>query len=220
MVEAIERADKAGIDCPFGWPERFVSFVTAHRDGPVAVPEGVRGIDWRRDLAYRTTDRVVYEKTGRWPLSVSADRIGHTAMRCAHLLARLGVADRAGAGRVAEVYPAASLRRWGLLSGGRTSYKRGDGLGPLVDGLKAAAPWLDLGAHEDTCRTSHDVFDAVVAALTARAAWKGTVLPPAPEQAWAASREGWIALPDADGLGDLVSDVRRDGSRARDGRSR
>ena len=43
-------------------------------------------------------------------------------MRCARLLSRLagehGVLDRTGRGRVAEVYPMAALRRWGVIEAG------------------------------------------------------------------------------------------------------
>ncbi|WP_281398007.1 hypothetical protein [Actinomadura alba] len=36
-------ADKAGIDCPLGWPDAFVDFVTAHRAGHVVTPAGLDG---------------------------------------------------------------------------------------------------------------------------------------------------------------------------------
>ncbi|MEU1883078.1 DUF429 domain-containing protein [Streptosporangium sp. NPDC020072] len=199
IVEALMGADKAGVDCPFGWPDRFVDFVTAHRNGHVEVPAEVAGRTWRGDLTYRVTDRVVVESTGQRPLSVSADRIGHTAMRCAALLAELArrgrPVDRAGNGVVVEVYPAASLRCWGLTSNG---YKRAANLGTLgllVDQLQETASWLDLGTHEQLCRRSDDATDAVVAAITARAAALGRVTTPTQEQAPTARSEGWIALP-------------------------
>lgn len=71
-------------------------------------------------MAFRTTDAAVRELTGQRliPLSVAADRIGHTAMRCASLLAALASGgmqvDRVGTGLVVEVYPAASLWSWQL----------------------------------------------------------------------------------------------------------
>lgn len=89
IVEAIGQADKAGIDCPLGWPLPFVEFVSAHQHGNVSVPQDLVGRDWRRRLAYRTTDLAVHEATGQRPLSMAADRIGHTAMRAAGLLSRL-----------------------------------------------------------------------------------------------------------------------------------
>ncbi|MEV4015535.1 DUF429 domain-containing protein [Nonomuraea angiospora] len=199
IVEAIMAADKAGIDCPLGWPDRFVDFVTAHRTGHVQVPPGLAGRAWRRDLALRVTDQVVHQQTGLTPLSVSADRIGHATMRCAALLAALAgrgrPVDRRGTGAVVEVYPAACLKRWGLPHRG---YKRTANLaelGHLVDRLQEAAPWLDLGEHEPLCRASDHATDAVVSALAARAAALGLVTLPAEEQAGAATTEGWIALP-------------------------
>ncbi len=199
IVEAIKSADKAGIDCPLGWPDKFVDFIAAHRSGHVDVPAGTMGRTWRRDLALRVTDQIVYDLTGLTPLSVSADRIGHTAMRCAALLADLArqgrPVDRGGEGVVVEVYPSASLKRWNLPHRG---YKRSvnlGGLGHLIDELHAAAPWLDLGSYERMCRNSDDAADAVIAALTARASYQGLVTVPTPEQAGAAHTEGWIALP-------------------------
>ncbi|MEV6040123.1 DUF429 domain-containing protein [Nonomuraea sp. NPDC052116] len=199
IVEAVMAADKAGIDCPLGWPDRFVDFVTAHRTGHVQVPPGLAGRAWRRDLALRVTDQVVHQQTGLTPLSVSADRIAHATMRCAALLAELArrgrPVDRSGAGAVVEVYPAACLKQWGLPHRG---YKRTANLaelGHLVDRLQEEAPWLDLGEHEPLCRASDHVTDAVVSSLAARAAALGLVTVPTGEQASAATTEGWIALP-------------------------
>jgi predicted nuclease with RNAse H fold len=202
IVAAVAEAQKAGIDCPLGWPDDFVAFVAAHQAGHVRVPGDVTGREWRRGLTLRLTDRVVHAETGLTPLSVSADRIGHVAMRCAGLLAQLAgqgqAVDRSGSGTVVEVYPAASLKMWGFHR--HRGYKRpGDtlALGHLVDQLQAAAPWLDFGAAEGTCRRSHDAADAVVAALTARAASQNLTSPPAAGQEPAARTEGWIAVPTA-----------------------
>ncbi|MET7331678.1 DUF429 domain-containing protein [Nonomuraea sp. NPDC005650] len=209
IVEAIMAADKAGIDCPLGWPYRFIDFVTAHRTGHVQVPAGLPGRAWRRDLALRVTDQVVHEQTGLTPLSVSADRIAHATMRCAALLAELArrdhPVDRRGTGAVVEVYPAACLKGWGLPHRG---YKRTANLaelGHLVDRLQEAAPWLDLGDYEPLCRSSDHATDAVVSALAARASALGLVTVPTAEQAGAAATEGWIALPTAP-LDGLVTD--------------
>ncbi|NUW39618.1 DUF429 domain-containing protein [Nonomuraea rhodomycinica] len=201
VAAAATAGGKAGIDCPLGWPDRFVDFVTAHRAGHVRVPEGRAGRDWRRDLALRVTDQVVRERTGLTPLSVSADRIGHATMRCAALLAELArrgsPVDRDGGGAVVEVYPAACLKLWGLPHRG---YKRAANLaelGRLVDRLLAEAPWLDLGPYERLCRASDDATDAVVSALAARASALGLVTVPEARQAGPAATEGWIALPTA-----------------------
>jgi predicted nuclease with RNAse H fold len=207
VVHAILNADKAGIDCPFGWPEEFVSFVNAHRTGamltpgliPGLIPDGITGRAWRRRLAYRMTDEVVRDTTGLIPLSVSADRIGHTAMRCATVLALLAQqgqpVDRCGTGTVVEVYPAASLKQWALTYRGYKGRHNLASLELLVDALQRTAPWLHLGAYEQSCRVSDHALDAVIAALTARAAYLGLTTRPNRGQAMTAATEGWIVIP-------------------------
>lgn len=122
-------------------------------------------------------------------------------MRCAGLVAKLGNAgrpvDRDGSGTAAEVYPAASLKQWDLPYRGYKQPRNAGALTELVTALLAAAPWLELGPHDRLCRTSHDALDAVIAALTARAAALSLTLRPDPELQARASREGWIALPTA-----------------------
>lgn len=117
VLAVLAAADKAGIDAPFGWPDAFAAFLAAHQAGDVPVPCDLTGQQWRRQLAWRHTDEKVRAVTGIIPLSVAADKIGHAAMRCAGLLARLGSAgnpaNRNGTGILAEVYPAASLKQWG-----------------------------------------------------------------------------------------------------------
>ncbi|MER7007952.1 DUF429 domain-containing protein [Dactylosporangium sp. NPDC000555] len=201
IVDAVLRSDKAGIDCALGWPEPFTRMLAAHREGHATdLPPAGGGAAWRRAMVYRTTDEVVRASFGLIPLSVSADRLAHAAMRCAALLAMLANAgadvDRAGTGLIVEAYPAVSLHRWGLAHRG---YKgRHDA---LVDALKAHE-WLDLGGHEPLMRASHDAFDAVIAALTARAAAVGKATRPEAEQLPTARIEGWIAVPTA-GLDEL-----------------
>ena len=165
------------IDCPLGWPDAFVDFVTAHRSGHAALLPDDMGRGWRRPLTMRRTDAFVQEKLHLVPLSVSADRIAHVALRCAVLLAKLDAAgrpvDRSGAGAVIEVYPAASLLGWGLRHRGYKQPRTPDVLVAVAGDLLAAAPWLDCGPHVETIRRSHDAFDAAIAALTARAASQG-----------------------------------------------
>jgi hypothetical protein len=123
--------------------ERTALAVVEWRDGGAEIQEAQLGVD---------DDAMVRAETGLIPLSVSADRIAHAAFRAALLLTRLAESgtpvDRTGEGPVAEIYPAACLRRWGLTHRG---YKRGDGHGFLVDHLLAAAPWLKAGEHEGCC---------------------------------------------------------------------
>ena len=207
ILGAIAQAGKTGIDCPLGWPGAFVDFVAAHRSGHVALPRDDTGTGWRRELTMRRTDAFVRDQLHLVPLSVSADRIAHVALRCAVLLAKLDASgrpvDRSGAGAVVEVYPAASLRGWGLRHRGYKQPRTPDVLAAAADDLLAAAPWLDCGPHEETIRRSHDAFDAVIAALTARAASRGQTYPPGGDDLAAATAEGWIAIPGAP-IGELL----------------
>jgi predicted nuclease with RNAse H fold len=201
ILEVIGQAGKTGIDCPLGWPDAFVGFVAAHRSGHVALPPDGLGAGWRRPLTMRRTDVFVQEKLRLVPLSVSADWIAHVALRCAVLLAKLDASgrpvDRTGAGAVVEVYPASSLLGWGLRHRGYKQPRTPDVLAAVAGDLLAAAPWLDCGPHEETIRRSHDAFDAVIAALTARAASQGQTWPPGANDLAAARTEGWIAIPNS-----------------------
>lgn len=196
IVENVRAAAKLGIDCPLGWPIEFVEFVQRHSSGDNTEVSG--DMDARRRLAYRETDRAVREVTGRWPLSVSTDRLGLTAMRCAGLLSKMnhdGVAiDRSGAGKVVEIYPGASLRLWGFDTAGyRTST---DLRAKLLEDIKLAAPWFEPGSFADLMIESCDSFDAVIANFAARSAHTGLSTKPPMKVAKQARIEGWIALPE------------------------
>jgi predicted nuclease with RNAse H fold len=201
IVDLFGSTDMTGIDCPVGWPDAFLPFLAGHLKfdaHPVLDHDGIEG---RRLLAYRETDRFITGKTGLIPLSVSADRLAHPAMRCAVIQAKIardhGPEPRDGSGRLAEVYPAASLKLWGIHARG---YKgRGapesERLRLILDSLETAAPWLDLAGHRDDLAASDDMFDAVIASLTARAVSLGQTLRPAADHGAAALNEGWIHVP-------------------------
>jgi predicted nuclease with RNAse H fold len=201
IVELFAASDMTGVDCPVGWPDALIPFLAGHLNNvpaPVLEHDGIAG---RRLLAYRDTDRFCTAQTGLIPLSVSADRLAHPAMRCAVIQAKIaalhGPQPRDGSGRLAEVYPAASLKIWGL--NGRGYKGRGvpeaERLGLLLAALEEQAPWLDLAGHRDRLAGSDDLFDAVIASLTARAAARRRTLAPDGSHARAARSEGWIHLP-------------------------
>ncbi len=195
LIRGCLGAEKIGIDCALGWPIEFVEFLSQQAeslDGPI---DG--GLDWRRRIAFRETDRVVREVTGRWPLSVATDRLGMTALRCSGLLSKMhksGIeVDRSGAGTVVEIYPAASLRIWGFsTSGYRNSV---DLRKTLLAEICSHLPSLDLNGHEELLSESCDAFDSLVASLATRGAALGFYEGPAPEMVARAKMEGWIALP-------------------------
>ncbi|MGO4804549.1 DUF429 domain-containing protein [Arthrobacter sp. 2MCAF15] len=210
IISLFGASDMTGIDCPLGWPDAFLPFIAGHLAfdaGPVLSHDGIEG---RRLLAYRDTDRFVTGKTGLIPLSVSADRLAHPAMRCAVIQAKIardaGPQARDGSGRLAEVYPAASLKIWGIHARG---YKgRGapeaERLSSAVADLTLKAPWLDLSEYRGDLAASDDMFDAVIASLTARAVALGRTLRPDAGHAAAALSEGWIHLPSGQ-LSDLAA---------------
>jgi predicted nuclease with RNAse H fold len=199
VLDLMDGADKVGIDCPLGWPDAFVQFVTAHHHDALALPDDLTSVEWRRSLSSRHTDEHVRATLSMRPLSVSSDRIGVTAMRAARLQALLAdrghPVDRAGTGRVVEVYPAAGLRCWGLPDRGYKGPRNQGQRESLVDQLHEGAPWLEFGEAELRCRQHDHVLDAVVSALLARAAAMGHSAPPPNQHQAAARREGWIALP-------------------------
>ncbi len=204
LLALAAESDVCGIDAPFGWPDAFARNLGAHHSG---APWPTR---WSKpaygELCYRRTDHHVIETAQVRPLSVSADRIGIAAMRCAWLLGELGVRDRSGDGRVFEVYPAAALSVWRLR--GKASYKGKDAVGELLqmmERLLAAAPWLTFGESAPRASfVSDHLFDALVGALCVRAAALGRTHRPPPEEQDAARREGWIALPEEGALEGLA----------------
>lgn len=207
ITDLITSSDKIGVDSPLGWPIAFVEAVAQHsRDG-----------SWLADYLHSESTSFRYRRTDLWlwstlgsspPLSVSTDKIAFPAMRAAALLSRLpGRVALDGAGSVVEVYPAAALRRWGLAS---RKYKGKDNVAAradLVDALLAMTlGWLDVGdVTIELCRSSDDAFDALIAALVARAAALALVDPIPDEDRSAALREGWIEVLLAGSLERLIS---------------
>jgi predicted nuclease with RNAse H fold len=197
IVRLARVSQKIGIDCALGWPAPFTEFLQNHSSQSHELTDDFGSSDWRRNLSYRTTDRVVRELTGRWPLSVATDRLGVTALRCAGLVARLAEAavdvDRSGCGGLVEVYPAASLKIWGFDTAGYR--ESADIRSLLVAELERRANWLDLGGFNELMIQSCDAFDAVIASLATRAAAVGKSSAPTAEQLSIARIEGWIAIP-------------------------
>lgn len=198
LAELIQGVDKAGIDCPLGWPIAFVDYLIAHRDGgrDLVVPPT------RHPLTNRATDLHLRAVVKLQPLSVSADRIGAAAMRCAAILSgltRLDVEiDRTGrSGPVVEVYPAAALKLWGLPHQGykgreaANARRRAD----LVRMAGDVLPWLHLGEYAELCEETDDAFDAVLCAAISGLVLRGQAEEIPVEHLEAAAIEGWIALP-------------------------
>ena len=199
LVEAARPADKVGIDCPLGWPVRSstLSSVThavtygraraRHRSStPACVPtHGSRGCArWWSDSVVRLQrpDRASRD-AGCWAAVRRDAGRDHGPLR-----------PRAGGRGV----PGSGTRWWGYES---RRYKGAPNAGTrriLVDRvLDATSSWLAISTeHRAACARSDDVFDAVVAALNARAATlPGAVSVPGPHELSEAIIEGWIAVP-------------------------
>jgi len=205
LLDAFERADKVGIDAPFGWPDAFVESVTAYHEGK----------PWPRyateRLRLRETDLFVHEQTGIWPLSVSSNLIAVTAMRCALLLSlyeqRHGPVLRDGSGKLVEVYPAAALRVWRQEFAGYKGKANASKRAALVGWLQVTTTsWLRAGDEVwGPCQQTDHVFDALIASLVARLAAAGYCWK-VPEGATGCSRrEGWIAIPQQSTLSNLAN---------------
>jgi hypothetical protein len=144
----------------------------------------------------------VKARTGRWPLSVSADKLGVVAMRCALLQERFATEawegqrqPRNGRGRLVEAYPAGALHLWGLP---RSGYKGNDEQPRAVRAVivNALRKLMDPGEVEEASIGSDDTLDAVVAALVAWMAASGRTFAPDSKDAESfATVEGWIHLP-------------------------
>ncbi|WP_370062866.1 DUF429 domain-containing protein [Streptacidiphilus sp. MAP5-3] len=191
LIADLSSDDRVGIDTPFGWPAEFVRAVSAHLAGSQWPGRGQDSERYRKDhLRYRLTDQLTWERLRPLspPLPAPFDRIGAMVARWAHLedalRARGCRIDRAGTGRVCEVYPKASRHQWQL------SKERS--MGDLV----AAAPWVRC---DSAARAAYDAsehaFDALVCALTARAVALKLTLAPTGTQLEAARAEGWIHMP-------------------------
>jgi hypothetical protein len=199
LLSGLAPGDCAGIDCPFGWPLAFVEAVAAHTGhqlwpGRTGWAEHYAGLRLR--MTDTVVDAVIRPLTGRGPLSVSMDKLGATAARWAYLADRIAArghpVDRAGVGQVIEVYPAGARAVWGI--GGSRS----------TQALLQAAPWLRFEPGAQQAYDNEHAFDALIAALVARAAVLGlTTRPGTGQEEQAAAVEGWIHLPEPHDLNGL-----------------
>lgn len=153
-------------------------------------------------------------RRGKRPLSVTTDKIAFTAMRCARILAASGHTSLAGDGLLAEVYPDAALREWGVWPAywdkkrfgykGKTQKAR-ERRQQLIDALtKELGGWVvQDDALVEAWISRDDELDAFICALIAWAVKTGMTREVSDPES--ASVEGWIHLPRPDTLGQLAS---------------
>jgi len=181
------------LDAPLGWPLALGEALVHHEAGDmVEIPPDL--------LFHRATDRDVWERTGKRPLEVGADRIARTAHVALLLLGQLRRALQepvplAWGGplpaRVAaiEVYPAATLLGRGASVKG---YKKRGGEGGVARTalLPVLREELDCRGAEDAAIAEPDCFDALVCVLAGLDFLEGRAIPPASLNV--PRREGWI----------------------------
>ena len=201
LVRAARGAFVIGVDSPLGWPIAFVEAVAAHTEF-----RPWTGTSDRSTLTHRDTDRAIRQLGLRPPLSVSADKLGSVAMRCALLQRRwadevwASPAPRDGSGPLVETYPAAAFTVWGIESNGYKRRDRSDDAttvrARMTDTIADAVErWLDLEPIRQRCIDSDHVLDALACALVAVASKSSSTHLPSDDQRPRALIEGWIHIP-------------------------
>jgi predicted nuclease with RNAse H fold len=172
IIEAVADCEKFGIDCALGWPIAFVEFLNQHNNFNESGSGFDGGIESRRLLAYRETDRHVRAVTGRWPLSVSTDRLGMTAMRCAGLLSKLAAAAnyRTHAAEAADAADAAAGSNGSGASNSSPKPIDRSGSGQVVEIYPGASLRL-WGFETAGYRNSPDIRSRLLADIQTKAPW-------------------------------------------------
>ena len=178
------------LDAPLGWPAPLgAALVTHHAGAPLDADAHM--------LFRRETDRFVKRVLGKQSLDVGADRIARTAHAALGLIDRVGTAlhqtvPRAwtphGVGvRAIEVYPAATLRAYGLDAAG---YKQADNVAARARLVDALGAHFTIEVSRDVLAATDHAIDAAVCVLAGHDFLSGTAMPP--ENPGLATVEGWI----------------------------
>lgn len=194
-VQLASQATFVGIDAPFGWPRAWATAVAKHRPGADFEAEGTPAV-----LTRRATDAWVAQATKIYPLSVAANLIGATAIRCARLIHAIGLPIDVGlpakAPLTSEVYPTAALVRWGfkhqLYKGQAFSSAREELIRSIVDG---GLPIHLADQDHRLLEASDDALDSLLASLVSRAVALGLTDDAPDSLRIAAAAEGWIRVP-------------------------
>lgn len=188
-------ADVVGIDAPFGWPRAWAESVGRHKPGESFMATGPPA-----SITRRATDTWVAENVGIYPLSVAANLIGATAIRCARLLHRLEMPIDTGIFRdppvVVEVYPAAALRRWGLSHRRYKGRQLASARKVLIDALVTTGLPVQMSDEARVVvESSDDALDALLCSLIARAVSLGLTDDVPDSLRRSSLAEGWIRVP-------------------------
>lgn len=201
------------VDIPFGWPAGMGPALSAHHAGEQIESPAA-------EFFLRHTDRHVQERVAELnlqdragairPMSVGADRIARAALSWQKALHRLRTAhghpipvlvrsDRPPGSGAIEVYPAATLRAFGLPF---TGYKGSesaarDRRAQILAGLEALGlrPDPEERALRHRLVDSDHALDAVICTLAAREFLRGNVYDPPADRRELIRKEGWMWVP-------------------------
>ncbi len=190
LVGHCAEAAVVAVDVPFGWPRPFMEALSCYRIGDALdLP--------REQYRLRATDFWIKENIPPLqPLSVSTDKLGSTSIVGTKLLRaldnegfRLSPRSAVPSAAVVEVYPAASLRAWGL------AHKNIE-TPTMLETLRKAFKLAIEDADREILLRSRHCLDALVSALTAREYADGnTFYPPKYIPDETIEIEGWIHVP-------------------------
>ncbi|MAU01116.1 MAG: hypothetical protein CL608_28570 [Anaerolineaceae bacterium] len=181
------------IDAPLGWPADLGHQLANHNAGdPLPVPPNT--------LFRRETDRRIWQRTGKLPLDVGADRIARTAHAALTLLADLRQITQepiplawqpqpAQNLSAIEVYPAGTLKM--MFDPMRVPrYKGKDGENGRSVILHQLKQHVTLPTNTQLLLKNDDVLDAALCVLAGADFLRGGAGPPANIDQ--AKKEGWI----------------------------
>lgn len=199
VAEAIKGKSSAlvAVDAPLGWPQDFGKQLARHQAGE-------RLDSSPNDLVRRQTDKFVKSRIGQQPLDIGADRIARTALSALSLLA--SVSEKIGrqlelawdpeatqALKVIEVYPAATLRAYGMPNRGYKKPEDKEERSAIVEALRRR---VDIECSDQLLIASADALDAAVCALAAVDFLRKECF--SPIDSMVAKKEGWIWVRDPD----------------------
>ncbi|MCY3964887.1 MAG: DUF429 domain-containing protein [Acidobacteria bacterium] len=192
-VAEAKEATLIAVDAPLGWPAPLGEALESHQAGQT-IATSADGMFRRR------TDDFVQHTTGKRPLEVGANLIARTAHAALDLLSKLGEALGTSVplawtptgveGPAAiEVYPAATLRAYGIRDAGYKKVDQQRERREIVKALRRHSMRIpDSGASE--LHRNADTLDAAVCVLAAEDFIAGRAA--RPEDQDLARREGWI----------------------------
>lgn len=182
------------LDAPLGWPRVLGGALHDHRAGAILQFDA-------DELFRRRTDDMVYEKLGKRPFDVGADKLARTAHKALWFLNQVRertelevplawLPGRVSGVEAIEVYPAATVV-------GRfpkhKAYKSKDGRSVRRDLVEQLASIVELpsGIH-DQLVANDDLLDAVLCAVAGADFAVDDVISPTALEREQAQHEGWI----------------------------